>query len=338
MTCGTLKAMNRVIVLSNTVGREFSSAVKTTAVRSVGDFEVVSLLTSKDCDYIQLVERIAKSSNNIFVDLEKKQPLNLKNEFNQGGNLFQSILTAINKLNLNKKLNLYPIKLNDLTVNATWKHINKEYKDISGLKLGLIGTGNIGSKLLYALTESGVKVRCFNRDINKAINVVNSVILTKPEEVISSPDVVRRIEHSIIKTSGLIVACSKLSQDLSDYIWLMNKNYRIYLIGHSLLKKNSLKIFKEKNINIQKIDVGKELLSFIIGTLATKNYDVYGKKINEGISLCSGGYLGEEGDLIVDNYDNPKWYYSVCDGTGGVSYSPNMKNLKSIEEIDNLYN
>ena len=63
-------------------------------------------LTTKDCDYIKLVDRIAKTSNNLFVDLEKKQPLNLKNEFNQGGNLFQSISNAINKLNLKNKLNL----------------------------------------------------------------------------------------------------------------------------------------------------------------------------------------------------------------------------------------
>ena len=330
--------MKRVIVLSNTVGREFSSPVKTTAIRSIGDTQVISLLTSKDCDYIKLVDRIAKTSNNLFVDLEKKQPLNLKNELNQGGNLFQSISHAINTLKLNNKLNLYPIKLNDLTVSATWKHLNQEYQDISGLKIGLIGTGNIGSKLLYVLTESGVKVRCFNRDINKALNVVNSVILTKPKEVISSPDVVRNIEHTMINTSALLIACSNLSEDLSDYIYLMNKKFRIYLIGHSLLKENSLKIFREKNINIQRIDVGKELLSFVVGTLATNVYEVYGKKVNNGISLCSGGYIGEKGDLIVDDFENPKWYYSSCNGLGGVSYSEEVEGIKSINEFDSLYN
>lgn len=330
--------MNRVIVLSNTVGREFSSPVKTTAIRSIGDIEVVSLLTSKDCDYIQLVEKIAKYSNHIFVDLEKKQPLNLKNEFNQGGNLFHSVLNAINKLNLNNKLNLYPIKLNDLTVNATWKYLNKEYQDISGLKLGLIGTGNIGSKLLYVLTESGVKVRCFNRDINKALNVVNSVILTKPKEVISSPDVVRSIEHTMIKTSALLIASSNLSEDLSDYIYLMNKNFRIFLIGHSLLKKDSLRRFREKNITLQRIDVGQELLSFVVGTLATNDYEVYGNKVHNGVRLCSGGYIGEEGDFIVDNFENPQWHYSSCDGLGGASYSKTIKGIKSIDELDRLYN
>ncbi len=330
--------MKRVIVLSNTVGREFSLPVKTTAIRSIGDIEVVSLLTSKDCDYIQLVEKIAKNSSYIFVDLEKKQPLNLRNQFNQGGNLFQSVFNAINKLNLNNELNLYPIKLNDLTVNATWKYLNKEYQDISGLKLGLIGTGNIGSKLLYVLTESGAKIRCFNRDINKALNVVNSVVLTKPKEVISSPDVVRSIEHTMVNTSGLLIACSNLSEDLSDYIYLMNKNFRIFLIGHSLLKKNSLKRFRDKNINIQRVDVGQELLNFVIGTLATDFYKVYGQKVYDGIRFCSGGYIGEEGDLIVDDFDKPKWYYASCNGFGGVNYSKDFKGLKSIDELDSFFN
>ena len=188
------------------------------------------------------------------------------------------------------------------------------------------------------MTESGVKVRCFNRDINKALNVVNSVILTKPKEVISSPDVVRSIEHTMIKTSGLLIASSNLSEDLSDYIYLMNKNFRIYLIGHSLLKQNSLSRFREKKITIQRIDVGQELLSFVIGTLATNDYKVYGKNVKDGLRLCSGGYIGEKGDLIVDNFENPQWHYSTCDGLGGASYSKNINGLKSIHELDAIYN
>ena len=219
--------MERIIVLSNTVGRNFKTPVKTTAVRQINNLEIVSLLTSDECDYDDLVKKISNTSSHIFVDLEKKQPLNIKNELDQKGNLFNSIYKTIQKQNLRKSLVLHPIKLNDITVTATWKHLTNSYEDISGLKLGLIGTGNIGSKLVNVLTESGVKVRCFNRNINKAITVVNSVLLTKPEQVISSPDVVRRIEHSIINTSGLIVSCSEISEDLSDSISLIHGEYKI---------------------------------------------------------------------------------------------------------------
>ena len=57
--------------------------------------------------------------------------------------------------------------MNDITVDATWKLLVSDFNDISGKTFGLIGTGNIGSKLVGVLTESGVKLRCFNRDINK---------------------------------------------------------------------------------------------------------------------------------------------------------------------------
>ena len=68
--------MERIIVLSNTVGRNFDKSVKTTAIREIEGFEVVSLLTSNECDYDSLVKKIIKTSSHLFVDLEKKQPLN----------------------------------------------------------------------------------------------------------------------------------------------------------------------------------------------------------------------------------------------------------------------
>ncbi len=329
--------MERIIVLSNTVGRSFSKPVKTTAVREFDELEVVSLLTSNECDYNDLVKKISLTSSHLFVDLEKKQPLNIENKIDQKGNLYNSIYTSIHNQGLQGKLNLYPIKLNDITVNATWRHLANEYNDISGLNFGLIGTGNIGSKLLSILTESGVKVRCFNRDISKAITVVNSVLLTKPEQVIASPDVVRMIEHSIINTSGLIVACSEISEDLADYISLIHGDYKIFLIGHSILKENSLKKIRNKKIGIQRIDVGKELLSFVIGTLRTSDYSVYGQNKSQGRSFCSGGYIGEKDEIIVDNFISPKWHYASCDGKGGLSYNSKINQLRSLDELDEIY-
>nr|WP_075440454.1 hypothetical protein [Prochlorococcus marinus] len=330
--------MERIIVLSNTVGRTFSTPVKTTAIRTIGNYEIISLLTSTECDYLNFVKKVSQTSSNIFVDLEKKQPLNLRNKFDQGGNLFQSILTSVKKLNLDDKLNIYPIKSNDLTVSSIWKQLNYEYGDISGINLGLIGTGNIGSKLIYALTESGVKLKCFNRNINKAISVVNSVLLTKPEHVINSPYIVRRVEQTIINNSGLIVACSDLTENLSDYIYLMPKNFKIFLIGHSLLKENALKIFRNNEIYIQRIDIGKELISYVIGNIYSKGYSVYGKNTVNDNNLCSGGYLGNKNDLIVDDFKNPKWVYAECDGIGGVKYNMAKNDFKSLKEIDDFYN
>ncbi|WP_320674137.1 NAD(P)-dependent oxidoreductase [Prochlorococcus sp. MIT 1341] len=326
-------------MLSNSVGRIFEDRIKTTAVREIGDYQIVSLLCSEKIDYADFVRLVSETSSHLFVDLEKKQPLNITNKADQLNNLFKSIRLSINETGLQDKLALYPIKLNDLTVSATWKELTRQYMDISGLKLGLIGTGNIGSKLIKALTESGVKIKCFNRDINKAIAVVNSIILTKPAHTIVSPDLVRHIEHTFINTQGVIISCSDISEDISDFLPLIHKNFKIFLIGHSLLKSGALKKIKaNKYIDLQRVDIGKELISYIIGTLATSSYSNFGQNDFDNKILCSGGFIGEEGALVVDNCQSPKWFYAECDGLGGLSYEASCTELQSLKQMDETYN
>ena len=229
--------------------------------------------------------------------------------------------------------------MNDITVNSVWKDIYADFGNIAGLRLGIVGTGNVGSKLITVLTESGVRLRCFNRNINKAIAVVNSVVLTKPEHVISSPNVVRRFDHTLINTSGLIICCSTLDEDISDYLTLLPENFRIYLLGHSLLKKGSLEKLKNHPVFIKRIDVGKELLTYVSGNIFLKKYDVYGAKSIENKSFCSGGYLPVKEEYIVDNYQNPQWIYGISDGLGGIKYD-NLEDEKidNLTKLDNYFN
>ena len=80
--------MEKIIVLSNTVARNFKFAVKASAVRKFGKFEIISLLTSDKCNYDELVNKISSLSSHVFVDLEKKQPLNIHDKFDRRNNLF----------------------------------------------------------------------------------------------------------------------------------------------------------------------------------------------------------------------------------------------------------
>ena len=89
---------------------------------------------------------------------------------------------------------------------------------------------------------------------------------------------------------------------------------------------------------MQRIDVGKELLSYVIGTLFTSKYNVYGNKFFGEQCLCSGGFVGNKDDLIVDDFNNPNWFYGFCNGSGGVHYKSNNNLFKSLDEIDNFFN
>ena len=330
--------MERIVVLSNSVGRHIDHNVKATAVRTNNYFEVISLLTSHKCDYIDLVLKVSKITSHIFVDLEKKQPLDATTKSNQAGNLYKRVLEAIDKLGLQDRLILHPIKLNDLTVSATWSLLNHTYRDISGLSLGLVGMGNIGSKLALSLTECGVHLKCFNRDKYKALHVVNSIFLTKPFHTIVTPDLVTSLAHTFVNTSGIILACSELSEDISQYISLVKGRFSVFLIGHSLLKTNSLEAFQENSIHIQRVDIGSQLLSYVHGTLNTYSHDIYGTSPSLDTNLCSGGYLGKSGELIVDNHQSPNWLYGVADGLGGINYDYRKNDISGLSEIDQLFN
>ena len=49
-------------------------------------------------------------------------------------------------------------------------------------------------------------------------------------------------------------------------------------------------------------------------------------------------FIGEKNNLIVDNYKDPKWYIASSNGKGGVNYKNNIRGLKSLTELDDLYN
>lgn len=331
--------MQRILIISNTANRSFSYQVKATAVRVLAGYEFISIQISNECDYEQLLKKASQTCHAIFVDLEKKQPINIRNKSNQGGNLFKSFLLAKEKLGESCKVNIFPIKLNDITVSATWKLLVETYKDISGLNLGLVGTGNIGSKLVMILTESGVQLKCFNRDINKNLTVVNSIIQTKPKHTIVSPNVVRCLDHTFINTSGVLLSTSNLDRDISDFFSLVHKEFNIFVIGHSLLSQKTLFSLNEhRNISIKRVDVGKEIIAYVLGTLMSKDYDVFGSKRVGDQTFCSGGFIGSGDELIVDNHKDPKWYYGKCDGKGGIIYENDFNELDNLSILDNFYN
>ena len=118
----------------------------------------------------------------------------------------------------------------------------------------------------------------------------------------------------------------------------MKKDFSIYLIGHSILKEESLTKFRNKGVSIRRVDVGKELLGYIIGTLFASEYNVYGKKSIGKNNNCSGGYIGSKNDLIVDDFNNPSWFYGCCNGKGGVDYDNTNDLYKSLDEIDKFFN
>ena len=109
MSNSLINNMKRILIISNTANRSFSYEVKATAVRVFEGYEFISLQISNECNYEQLLKKISQTCHAIFVDLEKKQPINIRNKSNQGV-IYSKFLTCQRKIRSSFKLKIFPIK------------------------------------------------------------------------------------------------------------------------------------------------------------------------------------------------------------------------------------
>ena len=198
-----------VYILSNTSSRKLRKPVQATAVREHNEYILVSLITNGEVSYNTLIEYIAERSNIVFVDVEKKRDLGVGLQEDFAGNLYKRVLEVKNDQNSSRSvqnLKIYPIKMNDITVEAVLRTCFNEYTDISGLTAAVIGIGNLGFKLSLGLTESGVHVKCYNRSKEKTFTATTAITYFKPKATISSPEACIEFLHSFLKTDFSIIA------------------------------------------------------------------------------------------------------------------------------------
>lgn len=61
-----------------------------------------------------------------------------------------------------------------------------------------------------------------------------------------------------------------------------------------------------------------------------------GKTIIGGINIVSGGYVGDAGDIVVDNYSDAHSILGVANGDGTFKHQPTEEDLRNIEKIKTL--
>jgi hypothetical protein len=74
-----------------------------------------------------------------------------------------------------------------------------------------------------------------------------------------------------------------------------------------------------KTIHAKKVrvDASDHLLNYVRYTLENKHRDKFGRRNVGNITVCSGGYIGNQGDLVVDDFRDPKYVIGISDGQGG---------------------
>ena len=282
----------------------------------------------------EVIDIIDGKVNWIAVDAEKK--LNIEKVFNQKNTLEcernnESISTGNLSRIVTKKPNrskVFEYKANDITVDAIWNLCSDYFKCLSGIRTGIIGAGNIGSKLALKLVESGVDVSIYRRNIYKAHEITNALNLIKPETTMSSVKVANS-PISCAFSSDIVIGTNSGGPLITESVLAAASKGAIFIdVGKGSLDSSAINYAQRKGITIHRLDVGYQLLTTLVANVNyLENFHKHrGEKQWNGKRIVAGGFYGFNGDVVIDSILSPKSVFGYADGYG------NIRNALSKEE------
>ena len=299
-----------------------------TPIREFDTFIVAGMVVFSENEAKIVLSKVDNIVDYLFVDCEKKSKNNSQGFFN-----IERLATEVIK---NCTLKYY--KGNDITVDAidnfVFNFFKAQGKLIGGLKILVIGLGNIGFKTSLKLLERGGEIRILSSDNEKAKEIVSVINIIKPKETISSAEIFRieKIDaFDCILFTGLAPKKSN-TEVLQNFI----KNSSLILdVGKGCLNKEQLELLRIRNLIPYRLDVGDSLHAIIRQELTNQNeFQIPRlKSISQNLKLIEVGIVGEEGDVLMQNIDEINTIIGVCDGKGGLIQLNNNEKKNIIDRI-----
>ncbi|MCG1027067.1 hypothetical protein [Virgibacillus halodenitrificans] len=257
----------------------------------------------------------------IFVDVERKKRINL----------FE---IANNTLTKSK---LVALKTNDMTIEACDALVRYHFQDdLREKNIIVIGTGNLASKITLRLSERQANVFILGRNEKKERLVTNGLNSFLPAyspkiKLLRNQNGSVQLDAIISFISGKFTEESLLNQHLRKETFIVDGGINNFSGGF-------IKRVIEQGMTITRLDVRLGLPYQFLSTsdFATNFFtDVYGEKKWNEEYLVSGGFIGEEGAVIVDNIKEPVQIIGIADGMGGVKHNEKLteSNRESIRKI-----
>ena len=259
----------------------------------------------------------------IFADAEKKI---FPKKNGAPGNIERRVREEI------KISKIFIYKGNDLTVDSVdlivSQYFNKDLRGVAGKKIGIIGSGNIGSKIALYMTELGAKVYLDRRNKKKLKCIVDAINYLKPTNTKEKAVIADKISAS--KNSDVLIGSSNGKPVInSKMVDILKKNSIIIDAGKGTLTHDAIKKANDRKISIFRVDIFPSLEGLISKTFSMEKQigKLLKKKRIENINILNTGKLGSYGDLIVDDIDKISIVYGVCDGKGDfLRKTPNKYN------------
>ena len=302
-----------------------------TPIRKNDFFVVCGCVIFEQSSLIEIIEIIDGAVDFIFVDSEKKIPVRIHPELDviETGNLSKVCFQNI------KKSKILEYKPNDITVNATWSFLSQRLNFLSGKKISILGSGNIGSKLALKLVECGVSVSMNRRNNYKGYVIAQGLNFVKPNNTLSNITFHEDILQTSFMSDVIIGATSGVPIIDVNLLKSIKKDAIIVDLGKNTLTKEAIKFALTNNIEIFRTDVTSAFEGFIYEAIKMDEilqYS-YGKKDLGFCFIVGGGSLGEKGDIIVDNITYPKRIFGIAAGDGTIKKEPSAIDKENINKL-----
>ncbi|MFC1866759.1 hypothetical protein ACFL0H_01285 [Thermodesulfobacteriota bacterium] len=336
-----------IFTISTTVKMRENGHPFLTPVRNIIHGCIGGAVVFSQTQAILLCKRIDGIVDQILVDAEKKIGITLGIDENalkhfsleppcrknnarihvEMGNLSAACESHINKSHFQE------YKPNDVTVESVWHFLSNRYRTLSGKRMAIIGSGNIGFKLALKLVESGVHVELVRRDLWRGTLMADVINIVKPEPTIA----IAHYNSNPLQASlfcDAIIGCTDGTPAITwEMIQSMKPEGIVIDVGKGCVFKDAAQQAVEHGIFIIRCDIASAidgLISTIQRTQTIMEKEMGREEIEEGVFIVSGGFLGLSGDIVVDNYRNPHRIIGVADGMG------DMKNILSKKDQHNM--
>ena len=236
-----------------------------------------------------------------------------------------------------KKSKFQEFKSNDLAVEAVCHFLSNRFRVLSGKKIAIIGSGNIGFKIALKLVESGCTVDIVRRDISEGMLMANAIIIIKPASTLA----VAHFNPNPIQASLYCDALIGSSNGIPVITWEMVQSMKpdgiILDVGKGTICEDAIEKALNSDVEIIRCDVSSAIDGFITATRRSRlimENETGRNQIEEGIFIVSGGYMGHMDDIVVDNYSSPTRVIGVADGCGDFKKELTEGNRRDIEALN----
>jgi hypothetical protein len=267
----------------------------------------------------------------IFVDAEKKA---MKYPGHDLGNIASGVIETV------KKSKVFTFKANDLTVSAVDTLISQLKEPLAGKRVAIIGVGNTGFKLALKLVERGCRVTITRRNrelLAKIAEVINSI---KPEETISCVNYTYSNLDASVDADILIGATHGTPAVTVDMIKVMKPEGIIIDMGKGCIYPEAITFARSRGMKVFRVDSLSGFEGAVSTILETEKIIRGGmgrRKLN-GIWMVSGGIMGERGDIVVDNINDPKVIAGIANGYGDFIINPSQEELDRLRRLEKILN